>query len=214
MLTYVSCSEQEDSKLSTTNSVEIENNNVTLKVKDLQNLTEQEKEKMDMYISEIAAGSNYNSLKIIDGEKSITIGPSGNMKVERVNNKSSNKLYNADVPFAVIDQVPIYPGCEGLASNEEQKKCMSDKIMEHVQKNFNTSMGKELGLTGVNRVIVQFKINKNGEIVDVKSRAPHPKLKEEASRVINSLPQMIPGEQNGTAVGVMYSLPIVFQVAE
>lgn len=84
----------------------------------------------------------------------------------------------------------------------------------HVQENFNIKLGKEVGLTGVNRVIVQFKIDNTGKIIDVKSRAPHPKLEEEAKRVINSLPQMTPGEQNGKAVGVMYSLPIVFQVNE
>ncbi|WP_010231682.1 energy transducer TonB [Gillisia marina] len=89
---------------------------------------------------------------------------------------------------------------------------MSQKIQDHVIANFNSDLGKDAGLTGVNRVIVQFKIDENGNIVDVRSRAPHPKLEEEAKRVINSLPQMTPGEQKGKAVGVMYALPIVFQV--
>jgi hypothetical protein len=122
--------------------------------------------------------------------------------------------YSVDVPFAIIEQVPLFPGCENLASNEEQKKCMTNKITDFVGANFDTKIGKALNLTGVNRVIVQFKIDENGNVVDVKSRAPHPKLEEEAKRVINSLPQMTPGEQNGKAVGVMYSLPIVFQVNE
>jgi TonB family protein len=91
---------------------------------------------------------------------------------------------------------------------------MTNKITDFVGANFDTKIGKALNLTGVNRVIVQFKIDENGNVVDVKSRAPHPKLEEEAKRVINSLPQMTPGEQNGKAVGVMYSLPIVFQVNE
>jgi bla regulator protein BlaR1 len=212
MLTYVSCSEKENSEIIMTNSVEIENDIITLKVKDLKNLTEQEKEKMEMYISEIASGSNYKALKMIDGEKSITIGSSGNMKVERRNGKSEILANNVDVPFALIEQVPLFPGCESLSSNEEQKKCMSQKIQGHVQENFNIKLGEEVGLKGVNRVIVQFKIDKNGNIVDVRSRAPHQKLEEEASRVINSLPKMIPGKQKGKNVGVMYSLPIVFQV--
>ncbi|MBK5193522.1 MAG: energy transducer TonB [Flavobacteriaceae bacterium] len=125
--------------------------------------------------------------------------------------KESN---SEDVAFGLIDQVPLFPSCENLGSKEEQKKCMSQKIQEHVQKNFNTNMGSELGLTGTNRVIVQFKINKKGDIADVKARAPHPKLEEEAIRVIKSLPQMIPGKEDGKVVGVMYSLPIVFKVAE
>ena len=119
-----------------------------------------------------------------------------------------------DVPFAVIEQVPVFPGCENLSSNDEQKKCMSDKIQEFVNKNFNTGLGKELNLKGMNRIIVQFKIDKQGDIVEVRSRAPHPDLEVEAERVINSLPSMKPGKQGGVEVGVMYSLPIVFEVNE
>jgi len=120
----------------------------------------------------------------------------------------------ADVPFAVIEDVPIFPGCENLSNNTQRKKCMSEKVQEFVQKKFNTDLGSQLGLTGVNRVIVQFKIDKSGNITDVRSRAPHPRLEQEAARVINSLPKMKPGKQRGKPVGVMYSLPIVFQVQD
>lgn len=120
----------------------------------------------------------------------------------------------ADVPFAVIENVPIFPGCESKKNNAERKACMSEKITEFVQRKFNTDLGGQLGLTGINKVLVQFKIDKNGNIAEVRSRAPHPRLEEEAARVINSLPKMQPGKQRGQAVGVMYSLPIVFQVQD
>ena len=120
----------------------------------------------------------------------------------------------ADVPFAVIENVPIFPGCENLSNNDQRKKCMSEKVQQFVQRKFNTDLGSQLGLTGVNRVIVQFKIDKNGNITNVRSRAPHPRLEQEAARVINSLPKMQPGKQRGKPVGVMYSLPIVFQVQD
>ncbi|MDT0689299.1 energy transducer TonB [Salegentibacter sp. F188] len=119
-----------------------------------------------------------------------------------------------DVPFAVIEDVPIFPGCENLSNNNERKQCMSEKISQHVNRNFNKDLGGELGLSGVNRVIVQFKIDKSGKITEVRSRAPHPRLEQEAARVINKLPSMQPGKQRGKAVGVMYSLPIVFQVQD
>lgn len=119
-----------------------------------------------------------------------------------------------DVPFAVIENVPIYPGCEDMNNNEERKQCMSQKIQQHVNREFNKDLGSELGLSGVNRVIVQFKIDEKGNIVDIMSRAPHPRLEREAARVIQKLPQMQPGKQRGKAVGVMYSLPIVFQVQD
>ena len=88
---------------------------------------------------------------------------------------------------------------------------MSQKIADHIMKNFNSEVGKGLTRTGVNRVIVQFKINKEGRIENVKARAASPELEKEGIRVIESLPQMTPGKQNGRDVNVMYSLPIVFE---
>ena len=120
----------------------------------------------------------------------------------------------ADVPFAVIEDVPIFPGCENLRNNDERKKCMSEKISKYVNKEFDTDLGAELGLSGINRVIVQFRIDERGNIGQVRARAPHPRLEQEAARVINSLPKMKPGKQRGKPVGVMYSLPIAFKVQD
>lgn len=116
------------------------------------------------------------------------------------------------VPFAVIEIVPVYPNCESLDSNEERKQCFSKKMTDFVNENFNENVAKELGLIGVNRLIVQFTINTKGEIQDVLSRAPHPRLEEEAERVLGLLPKMEPGMQRGRPVNVRYSLPIVFQI--
>lgn len=117
-----------------------------------------------------------------------------------------------DVPFAVIENVPIYPGCENLRNNDERKKCMSDNITRFVTRNFNSELANDLGLSGRQRISVMFKIDTRGNVVDVRSRAPHPRLEAEAKRVIERLPGMTPGKQRGKAVNVSYSLPIVFQV--
>mgnify|MGYP001352043812 CR=1 FL=1 len=124
-----------------------------------------------------------------------------------------NSAYDnaSEVPFAVIDKVPAFQECDQWV-NDARKNCTSSEISKFVNKNFNTSLGKELGLKGVNRVIVQFRIDENGQVQDIKSRAPHPRLEEEAKRVISELPSFIPGEQNGKPVSVMYSLPIAFKV--
>jgi len=118
-----------------------------------------------------------------------------------------------EVPFAVIENVPVYPGCES-GNNDAKRKCMSDKISDFVQKKFNTDLAGDLGLTGRQRINVIFKIDKNGNVTGVRSRAPHPRLEAEAARVIGLLPQMKPGKQRGKAVIVPYSLPIVFQVQD
>src|SRR6056297_3224528 len=119
-----------------------------------------------------------------------------------------------DVPFAVIEDVPIFPGCESKRNNQERKDCMSEKINEFVNRRFDTGLGSDLGLSGINRIYVQFRIEKNGNITVLGARAPHPRLQQEAERVVNMLPKMQPGKQRGQPVGVLYSLPITFRVQD
>ena len=133
------------------------------------------------------------------------------IKIEEV---EVEEIYeDVEVPFSVIENVPEYPGCE-KGSNTEKRKCMSAKIAKFVQRKFNTDLAGDLGLTGKQRISVMFKIDKNGNVTSVRSRAPHPRLEKEAARVINMLPKMKPGRQRGKAVVVPYSLPITFLVQE
>ena len=118
-----------------------------------------------------------------------------------------------EVPFAVIENVPVFPGCE-RGNNQKKRKCMSEKIAKFVQRKFNTDLAGDLGLTGRQRISVIFKIDKSGNITGVRARAPHPRLEKEAKRVISLLPKMQPGKQKGKAVIVTYSLPIIFQVQD
>ena len=77
---------------------------------------------------------------------------------------------------------------------------MSQKITKFVQRKFNTDLAGDLGLSGRQRISVIFKIDKNGDVVGVRARAPHPRLVKEATRVVNLLPKMKPGKQRGKAV--------------
>lgn len=119
-----------------------------------------------------------------------------------------------EVPFAVIENVPVFPGCENKTGNDAKKQCMSEKITQFVNKNFNTELAGDLGLSGRQRINVVFKIDKSGNIIGVRARAPHPGLEKEAQRVIGKLPKMQPGKQRGKAVTVQYALPIIFQVMD
>ena len=122
-------------------------------------------------------------------------------------------------PFAVAEQVPAFPGCEQL-NGEAMKDCTVEKITNHVNKNFNTALGKELKIEGVTRIVVQFKIDENGNITEVRSRSLADKadvreiLQNEANRVVSSLPKMQPGQKDGKDIAIMYSLPIAFAVPE
>ncbi|TCK66657.1 outer membrane transport energization protein TonB [Winogradskyella wandonensis] len=114
-----------------------------------------------------------------------------------------------EVPFAVIERVPTFPGCSG--NNDELRACFQRKITEHLQKNFRyPEVAEELGITG--KVYVFFLIDKNGNITKVKSRGPDRHLETEAERIIKILPKMIPGKQRDRNVGVPYSIPINFQL--
>lgn len=116
------------------------------------------------------------------------------------------------VPFNVIEDVPIYPGCEDETDKEAKKQCLSKQVMLFVQKHFDNSLAAELGLEGRQRISVQFRINESGQVCEVRARAPHPRLEQEAINVVSKLPTMTPGKQRGKPVGVLYMLPILFQV--
>ncbi|MGB5418413.1 energy transducer TonB [Algibacter sp.] len=116
---------------------------------------------------------------------------------------------DVQVAFAVIEDVPVFPGCEKL-SKQATKDCFQQKIQEHVAKNFNyPQTALDLGLQG--RVSVVFVIDKNGYITGVRSRGPDKILQDEAERIIGKLPKMLPGKQRGKPVKVAYAVPIFFK---
>jgi protein TonB len=133
------------------------------------------------------------------------------VEVEEIIEVEEEEDVMEDVPFAIIEDVPVFPGCKG--SKAQLRACLQEKITKHVNRKFNADLASDLGLSpGVKRIFVVFKIDKTGNITDVMARAPHKRLQEEAIRVVNLLPKMTPGKQRGRAVGVKYSLPIAFKV--
>ena len=116
-----------------------------------------------------------------------------------------------DVSFMIIEDVPVFPGCKG--SKNELKACFSKMVQKHFSRKFDADLPNELGLSaGRKRVFIGFKIDKNGNIVDVNARAPHPKIKSEVIKVMKQLPKMKPGRQRGKPVGVKYSIPFTLIV--
>jgi protein TonB len=133
------------------------------------------------------------------------------VEVEEIIEVEEEEEVIEDVPFAIIEDVPIFPGCKG--NKAKLKQCFQDKIQKHISRRFNADLASDLGLSpGVKRIIVMFKIDRTGNIVDVMARAPHKRLQEEAIRVVKTLPKIVPGKQRGRPVGVKYSLPIAFRV--
>ena len=117
---------------------------------------------------------------------------------------------DVDVPFAIIEDVPIFPGCENVKKSE-RRKCFQDKVQRHINKNFRyPEIAQEMGIQG--RVYVQFVIAKDGSITGIRTRGPDKNLEKEANRIISKLPNMTPGKQRGRAVRVPFSIPITFRL--
>ena len=115
-----------------------------------------------------------------------------------------------DVPFAVIEDVPIFPGCESVAKSQ-RRACFQDKMNQHIRRNFRyPEIAQEMGIQG--RVYVNFIIAKDGSITNIRMRGPDKNLENEAQRIISRLPQMTPGKQRGRAVRVPFSIPITFRL--
>jgi bla regulator protein BlaR1 len=115
---------------------------------------------------------------------------------------------DSTISFTIVDKSPTFPGCESGV-----KDCFSKMVQTHFSKNFDNALSNNLGLdSGKKRVFIAFIIDDEGNVVDLKARAPHIDIKNEVIRVMNTLPKMIPGENNGKKVAVKYAIPFTIIV--
>ena len=114
-----------------------------------------------------------------------------------------------EIDFDSLERTPIYPGCEPYI--QQLRSCFLRKIQIHINKNFRyPEFAQKTGIQG--RVFVQFIIDKDGSVVGIRTRGPHPILEIEAKRIISILPKFIPGYVDGKAVRVPFSMPITFKL--
>lgn len=101
--------------------------------------------------------------------------------------------------YDVIEQMPQFPGGEG-------------ELLGYIGKNLKYPViAQENGIQGT--VIVRFVVSKTGAVDKVEVlRSLDPACDREAIRVVRSLPNWIPGKQNGVNVSVYYTLPIKYKL--
>ncbi len=119
---------------------------------------------------------------------------------------------DSEVPFTVIEDVPVFPGCEGVEKSK-RLDCFMEQMAKHIKKNQQyPERAMEDGIQG--RVSVLFIIDKDGSISNVQVKGPKggELLEKEAKRVIEKLPKFKPGMQRGKPVKVKYSQPITFKL--
>ena len=131
--------------------------------------------------------------------------------VEEIEEVEETEEVIEDVSFMIIEDVPVFPGCKG--DKAALKTCFSKMVQKHFSRKFDADLPNELGLdAGRKKVFIGFKIDRNGNVVNIQARAPHPKIKKEVVKVMKMLPKMKPGRQRGKAVGVKYSIPFTLIV--
>lgn len=226
MLLYTSC---ENEKGEIESSITKDMNESTLVVKDLNNMSESEKNIQQRLIDElidlkspqtliVEDGGNSIKLSIDEGEikkmevhKSTINGRVKKMELEKSSDKgekTESKIDGNPIAFSLVDEVPIFPGCETV---DDQKACFMERIQEHIRKHFNyPKAAQNQEIQG--QVNVIFKIAKDGSITDLRMKGPHKLLEDEVERIIKRLPQMHPGKHDGKVVDVPFSIPITFKL--
>lgn len=113
--------------------------------------------------------------------------------------------------FTIVDEMPRFPGCENL-SDDERKSCADRKMLEHIYRNIKyPAIAREMGIEGM--CIASFVIDKDGSVTELKVwRSYCQEMRDECTRVIETMPKWIPGKRNGEAVKVQFNLPIKFKL--
>ncbi|QXP56088.1 TonB family protein [Cellulophaga sp. HaHa_2_95] len=133
-----------------------------------------------------------------------------NLDTKKLDYVDPNDGIDETIPFAVLENAPIFPGCE-LVSKSERKVCFEESMQKHILKNFRyPEVAVETHTQG--KVYVMFTIGKDGTIEDVRLKGPAKVLEQEAARIIGKLPQMKPGMQRLEPVKVSFSIPINFRL--
>ncbi len=101
--------------------------------------------------------------------------------------------------FFIVEEMPEFPGGE-------------EGLLKFVTENTKyPEVAKEKKIQG--KVFVQFVINKDGNVEDVKlAKGVDPLLDEAAMNIVKSMPQWKPGKQRGQNVNVSFVVPINFQL--
>jgi len=112
---------------------------------------------------------------------------------------SLHQVTDSDKIYEVVDQMPEFPGG-------------NDSLLLHIAKGIKYPSNESLqNIQG--KIVCRCVINKNGSVSDIEIiRSLHPVFDAEAIRVIKTLPNFIPGKQNGKLVRAYYVIPIILRL--
>ena len=113
--------------------------------------------------------------------------------------------------FQVVEEMPLFPGCEHLESKSERNNCSEEKLLQFIDSLLimppEVVSGQVEG-TGV----VSFIVDSTGHILDPKVlRGVCVLCDEQMLSIVRQMPRWIPGKQRGREVSVQFNLPIKFE---
>ena len=115
-----------------------------------------------------------------------------------------------ETPFVTVEHMPAFKECAHLRG-EERDRCTEAAILRHFSS--NSKFPKKLrDFYDSGSVYLSFVVGKDGHVKDLKIiRESHPYFGEEIIRVAKTLPEFVPGEQQGRKVPVQYVIPVKFK---
>lgn len=115
--------------------------------------------------------------------------------------------FKRTVSFAEVSNVPSFPmPNDNISFNQRMAEHIKVQLKYPQQALVNNIEGS---------VLVNFIINTNGEVINIKASSNDINnniLEKEAIRIIKALPKFIPGKHNGKKVNVSYGFPILFSM--
>jgi len=128
--------------------------------------------------------------------------------IEIIEEEETEEVFN----FAVVEDKPVFPGCERIKDKKKRDLCFQQKIIEHINNVYKyPPIAKDMGIQG--KVYVSFVIDKLGRVKGIKVvRSVDKHLDEEAARIVGTFPKFTPAKQRGRAVQVAYTVPISFKL--
>ena len=115
--------------------------------------------------------------------------------------------------FKVVEEMPRFSGCESMdVTIAEKKECAKAKMLEFINTNIKyPKEARDKGIEGV--AVIQLVIERDGSVSSSTIlRDPGAGTGTEAKRVIDKMPNWIPGKQRGKNVRVQYVLPIKYKL--
>jgi len=166
----------------------------------------------------IFANNHFSKYKLKYGAMLLTLAVAGSY-----NKMYGNSTENPPSPqdeietLIVLAPTPEQRGEERIfKAAEVQPKFPGGQaeLMKYLSENLKyPEDAAEQGIEG--RVTVQFVVNKIGKITNVKVlQSVHPSCDKEAIRLIESMPDWIPGENAGKLVDVYFTIPIRFRLPQ